>query len=424
MAQLSDDCFAFGGELMRLDEAIRRARDNLVCVAAAETAALTDAVGRILAQDVVSPMDVPPYANAAVDGYAVYHADLDPDRDTVLPVAGRAAAGHPLDRPADRGAAVRIFTGAPMPDGPDTVLMQEDCRQTGDRVAIRPGIKKGANRRDAGEDIAAGAVVLTRGRMLRPQDVGLAASIGLTTLSVFARLRVAVFSTGDEVREPGRPLVDGALYDSNRYILQAALQQAGCVVTDLGILNDDFADIRGALRQAAEAHDLLVTSGGMSTGEEDHVRAVLEEEGRVDFWRLAIKPGRPVGFGMVSGPDGPVPVMGLPGNPVAALTTFLCIGRPILAALGGATEVPPRRFAVRLGFAYSKKAGRREFVRAVLERDSDGALVAGKYGRSGAGILSSLSGAEGFVELGEEDTILDPGIDVDFIPFSEFGLSR
>jgi len=424
MAQLSDDCFAFGGELMRLEEAVRRVRENLVCVASPETAALGDAVGRVLAEDVVSPLDVPPYANSAVDGYAVYHADLDPDRDTMLPVAGRAAAGHPLDRPAEPGTAIRIFTGAPMPAGPDTVLMQEDCRETDGRVAIRPGIKRGANRREAGEDIAAGAQVLSQGCVLRPQEVGLAASIGLTNLPVFARLKVAVFSTGDEVHEPGQPLPEGALYDSNRYTLQAALRQAGCRVTDLGILKDDYDTIRAALRGAAAEHDLLVTSGGMSIGEEDHVRLVLEQEGRVDFWRLAIKPGRPVGFGMVSAPDGPVPVMGLPGNPVAALTTFLCIGRPVLAVLGGAVETPPRRFAVRLGFAYKKKAGRREFVRAVLDRDKAGVLVAGKHGRSGAGILSSLSGAEGFVELGEEDTILGPGVDVDFIPFSEFGLSR
>ncbi len=422
MAQLSDDCFAFGGELMRLDEAVRRVRENLVCVAGVESVPLVEAVGRVLADDVVSPINVPPYDNAAVDGYAVFHADLDPDRDTVLPVVGRAAAGHPLDGPARRGIAVRIFTGAPMPAGPDTVLMQEDCQQTGERVAIRPGIKKGANRRDAGEDIAAGAAILNKGQALRPQEVGLAASIGLVLLPVYARLRVAVFSTGDEVCEPGGPLPEGALFDSNRYTLQAALRQAGCAVTDLGILPDEFAAIRAALRAAAADHDLLVTSGGMSTGEEDHVRLVLEEEGRVDFWRLAIKPGRPVGFGMVSGPAGPVPVMGLPGNPVAALTTFLCIGRPVLAALGGADAATPHRFAVRLAFAYKKKAGRREFVRAVLEPDATGGLVAHKHGRSGAGILSSLSGADGFVELGEEDTILEPGTDVDFIPFSEFGL--
>lgn len=424
MAQLSDDCFAFGGDLMRLDEAVRRVQADLVCVAEPETVALEGAVGRVLAEDVVAAMDVPPYANAAVDGYAVFHADLDPDRETVLPVRGRAAAGHPLDGPAAPGTAVRIFTGAPMPEGADTVLMQEDCRQTEDRVAIRPGIKKGANRREAGEDIRAGSVVMRRGAVLKPQEVGLAASIGLTDLPVFARLRVAVFSTGDEVCEPGRPLPEGALYDSNRYTLQAALGQAGCRVTDLGILKDDFATIQAALREAAAGHDLLVTSGGMSTGEEDHVRLVLEEEGRVDFWRLAIKPGRPVGFGMVSGPAGPVPVMGLPGNPVAAMTTFLCIGRPVVAALSGAVQAAPRRFAVRLAFDYKKKQGRREFVRAVLAPGADGALEALKHGRSGAGVLSSLSGAEGFVELGEESTILKPGTMVDFVPFSEFGLLR
>lgn len=415
MAQLTDDCFAFGGDLMPVQAALDLLRRRVAPVTVAETVPLAAALGRVLAEDVVAPFDVPPHDNSAVDGYAVFFDDLNADGETVLPVTGRVAAGHLLGRDGRRGEAVRIFTGAPMPAGFDTVLMQEDCRVDGDAVTIPPGIKRDANRRKAGEDVTRGAVVLGAGRRLRPEDIGLAAALGRKELSVCRPLRAAVFSTGDEVREPGQDLPQGCIYDANRFALLAVLRQLGCEVTDLGILPDSLDTIRDALRAAASEHDVLVTSGGMSTGDEDHVKAAVEALGSLHFWRLAIKPGRPVALGQV----GSAAFVGLPGNPVAVMVTFLRIARPILLRLMGADEAEPRLFPVRAGFAYKKKPGRREYVRATLTRDADGVLTAIKHPRDGAGILSSMVESDGLVELPEDLSRLEPGTMVEFLPFSE-----
>lgn len=421
MAQLSEDCFAFGGQLMSAATALEALRARIRPVAERQSVPLAEALGRVLAADVTAPRDVPPHDNSAVDGYAIFHADLDPGHDTVLPVGGRAAAGHPLGRPARRGEAIRIFTGAPMPQGPDgggpdTVMMQEDCVAEGDRVRLRPGIRQGANRRRAGEDVRAGEIVLHAGSRLRPQEIGLAASLGRTGLDVFRPLRVALLSTGDEVREPGQALPEGAIYDANRYTLAALLRGLGCAVTDLGILPDRLDEVRAALAGAAAGHDLLLTSGGMSTGEEDHMKAAVESLGSLHFWRLAIKPGRPVALGQV----GEVPFVGLPGNPVAVMVTFLVFARPLILQLAGASEAAaaPRLFRVRAGFDHKKKEGRREYLRARLERDAEGRLVARKFPRDGAGILSSMVEADGLVELGEDVVRLAAGSEVDFLPFS------
>src|SRR5215470_3441095 len=338
-----------GGAALKLIEA------RTVALPEPETVPLSLARGRILALPVVAARSVPPHDNAAVDGYAVFFDDLAAGAETVLAVEGRATAGHPLEHPARRGAAVRIFTGAPMPEGPDTVFMQEDCREDGGKVRLPPGLKRGANRRRAGEDVTAGTTVLARGLRLRPQEIGLAASLGVTELSVYRRLRVALLSTGDEVREPGTPLPPGAIYDANRVMLLALLDRLGCTVSDLGIRPDREAMLADTLTHAAAEHDLIVTSGGVSTGEEDHVRAAIERLGRLDFWRLAIKPGRPVALGNIRG----VPLIGLPGNPVAAALTFAIIGRPLILRLAGASEPLPATFRVRADFAHKKRAGRR-----------------------------------------------------------------
>lgn len=432
MPQLSDDCFAFDGPPMPATDALRRATEKLVPVAQPETVPLAEAAGRILCADIVAPHAIPPYDNSAVDGYAVYHADLDPARETVLPVIGRIAAGRPLARPLCRGEAARIFTGAPMPagpdggPGPDTVMMSEDCRPSADgaRVAIAPGIKPGANFRAAGEDVAAGTVVLRAGTRLGPAEVGMLAACGRTDAPVFARLRVALFSTGDEVTEPGARLPPGALYDSNRFAVAAGLRALGCVVQDLGILKDEAAMVRATLTEAARHCDAILSSGGMSMGEEDHVRAVLEDMGRLDVWRVAIKPGRPIGLGMMKGGGQEarwVPVIGLPGNPVAALTTFITLARPVLQILMGAPPLTPRRQPVIAGFDYKKKAGRREYVRSRLapRTEGSGLPIAEKHGRGGAGVLSSMVGADGFVELPEDSTHIRHGDQVEFLPFSE-----
>src|SRR5580700_8876826 len=367
MAQLSDDCFAFGGTLLSVGAALALNAGRVGPVGGDETVLLREAMGRILAHDLVAEMDLPPHANSAVDGYAITHADLSPDSDTVLPVTGRAAAGHPLGRAIERGEAIRIFTGAPMPDGADTVMMQEDCTLIDGKVTLQPGIRKGANRRHAGEDVEKGSVALAAGRRLRAADLGLAAALGHDRLRVYQKLRVALMSTGDEVREPGTELPPGAIYDANRIMLGSLLRGLGCRVSDLGIRPDRAAALADTLAAAAKEHDLIVTSGGVSTGEEDHVRAAIESLGRLDFWRLAIKPGRPVALGQVNG----VPLIGLPGNPVAAALTFAILARPLILRLGGAKGEAPLAFRVRAEFAYKKRPGRREYVRANLRRDGD-----------------------------------------------------
>ena len=414
MAQLSDDCFAFGGELMTVAAALAEIQARVTPVVGTEEVPFAAAVGRILARDIIATMDLPPHANSAVDGYAVAHADLMPDRETVLPVTGRAAAGHPLGRPARRGEAIRIFTGAPMPDGTDTVMMQEDCAIEGQQVRLKPGIRKGANRRHAGEDIARGETALAAGLRLRAPELGLAAALGHSELSVFTSLRVALLSTGDEVREPGALLPPGAIYDSNRAMLAALLTGLGCAVTDFGIRPDRELALTDTLAAASRDHDLIVTSGGVSTGEEDHVKAAIERLGTLHFWRLAIKPGRPVALGRVGG----VPLIGLPGNPVAVIVTFVVLARPLILQLAGAAPSSPRLFPVRAGFAYRKKPGRREYVRATLRREGD-AVVAVKYPHDGAGILSSIVRSDGLVIVHEASSEIAVGHIVDFLPFSE-----
>ena len=421
MAQLSDDCFAFGGELMPAAEALARLAETTDTVATPEEVSLHQAHGRVLARDVLSAHDVPPHDNAAVDGWAVFFDDLNPNGDTSLPWSERIPAGRPLGHAARRGVAVRVFTGAPMPGGedgapgPDTVLMQEDCREAAGVVVIPPGIKLGANRRFAGEDIKNGAVILSAGRRLRPQDIGLAASVGLTTLWVYQPLKVAVFSSGDEVFEPGSALPPGGIYDSNRFMVIALLEALGCDVDDLGILPDRLDAVRQALDNASGSHDVLITSGGVSTGEEDHINAAVEALGNLHFWRLAIRPGRPIALGQV----GRVPFVGLPGNPVAVLVTFLRFARPLLLRLSGAAEVEPHHYPVCAAFDYKKKKGRREWLRARLRTLDDGSVAAEKYDRGGAGILSSAVFADGLIELAEDVTQVERGMTVDFFPFNE-----
>jgi len=426
VTRLSDDCFAGDDRPMRLDEALAILLPRLPVLAGVEHAPLAQSLDRILAADVTAEIDVPAADNSAVDGYAVYFDDLDPCNETRLPVGGRAAAGHPLDRPARRGEAIRIFTGAPMPAGendkegaPDTVLMQEDCVEQNGVVTIGPGIARGANRRRAGEDLAKGTVALAAGTRLRPQDIGLAASLGATDLAVRTKLRVALFSTGDEIAEPGRSLEPGRIYDSNRYTLAALLTQLGLVVSDLGILPDRREAVTAALVDAAGDHDAIVTSGGVSVGDEDHVKAAVAAHGRIHLWRLAIKPGRPVALGQIRSGDASRPFFGLPGNPVAVGVTFLRLMRPMLLKLMGASRVEPHMFRVRADFAHRKKPARREWVPARLVADGSGGLMAQKFAHPGAGILRSLVDADGLVELPEDMTELAPGMPVDFLPFNE-----
>ncbi len=401
MAQLSDDCFAFGGKLQSVDAALELIARSIACAVDIETASVLDADGRVLAADLFAPVDLPPFANSAVDGYAVRLAEVG---EQVVPVSGRLAAGHAA-RPLAPGTAQRIFTGAPLPPGADTVFMQEDVEALADGVRLPPGLKLGANTRPAGEDIARGAPALAAGTRLRPQDVALAAALGLGRMEVRERLRVALFSTGDELVDPPARPGPAQRFDSNRVLLAALCRRAGAEVTDLGILPDRKDAIAAALAAAAPGHHAILTSGGVSAGEEDHVRAAVEAAGRLAFWRIAIKPGRPVAMGQV----GDAAFMGLPGNPVAAYVTFVRIARPLLAALSGETYRWPAAMLVPAGFSYRKKPGRREYVRVRLE-----AGRAQKHPTEGAGILTSLTQTDGLLELDDEVLDVTPGDPVAF----------
>jgi molybdopterin molybdotransferase len=414
MAQLSNDCFAFGGELMSVDEARELVLARLPPVADVEPVPLNEADGRVLAETIVAPVDLPPFDNSAVDGYAVRHRDLAATAPTLLPLAGRVAAGATLQGEALAGHAVRIFTGAPMPAGLDTVFMQEDVTLRGDAVTLPPGLKREANTRRAGEDLPKGARALAAGRRLTPGDVALLAALGLAEVPVRRRLRVALFSTGDEIVSPGEPLRPAALYDANRFMLHALLRRLGCAVTDLGVLPDRREAVASALSGAAPEHDLILTSGGVSTGEEDHVKAAVESGGSLAFWRLGIKPGRPVALGVVAG----TPFIGLPGNPVAVFVTFTQVARALIARLAGESFAPPLPLTVRSGFSYKKKEGRREYVRVRLVPGADGALEAQKHPREGAGVITSLTETDGLVELPEGVTRIEAGEPVGFLSYA------
>jgi molybdopterin molybdotransferase len=415
MAQLSDDCFAFGGPMMSVDEAVAIIAARVSAVQDAETVSLRNADGRILAGDISAPLPLPPFTNSAVDGYAVRGGDLPQEAEAAFPVTGRVQAGASAGAAIAPGHAVRIFTGAPMPDGADTVFMQEDVRVEADnKVVIPAGLKPGANVRPAGEDIPVGHAALKAGQRLRPQDVALIAAFGLTEVDVRRRIRVAVFSTGNELVSPGAPRAAAQLFDSNRFMLMAMLSRLGCEVSDLGILRDDRASLAHGLKQVAAAHDLILTTGGVSTGEEDHVKAGVEDVGTLVLWRMAIKPGRPVAMGIIGG----TPFIGLPGNPVASFVTFVHIVRPTVLALAGATQQPLVPMPVRAAFTYKKKIARREYVRVNLRKAADGALEATKFPREGAGLLSSLVDTDGLVELGEEITQVQPGQTVGFLSYA------
>ncbi len=416
MTGLQDDCFKIGDDLLAFNDGLKILKDRTHVVVGTETISLSDALGRVLAQDITAPRDVPPHDNSAVDGYGVRFSDLDSTSQTRLPVTARIAAGHPLDRASEAGEAVQIFTGAPVPDGMDTVFMQEDVVLDGLHVILPQGITSGANRRMQGEDVMAGDVVLRTGQYLRAQEIGLAASLGLGKLKVYCRLRCAVFSTGDEVFDPiYDETKEGAIFDANRYTIGALLKGLGCEVTDLGILPDRVAEIRSALHDAYPGHDLILTSGGVSLGEEDHITHVVRSLGSIDFWRLAIKPGRPMAFGKIVD----TAFVGLPGNPVAAMVTFMRIARPLILALSGRLNVDPHIFRIPAGFSMSKKAGRREWLRANLQSDENGHVTVHKHPSQGSGILTSMVASDGLVELVEDLTQVNEGDLVDFLPFVE-----
>ncbi len=421
MTEMSrDDCFEANPARMPFETSLERARmlaDALGAVAETRTLPLAQACGRVLAAPIAAPRDIPAHDNAAVDGYAFAFADYDPENGTDLPVSARIAAGHPLDGALERGTAARIFTGAVMPEGADTIAMQEDTFDDGETVNIPPGLKPGANRRKAGEDIRANQTVLRPGALLRPQDIAAIASLGFAEARCHERLRVGLFSSGDELLRPGDPFRPGAVYDSNAVMLETLGDLAGAQITDLGVLPDSREAVQGRLKEAAVDYPLILTSGGASLGEEDHLTATLRALGEISLWQVAIKPGRPICAGRI----GRSAIVGLPGNPVAAFVCFLLYVYPLIQSLGGAGWRRARRYTMPATFTMSKKPGRREFIRGMLD-ETEGELRARNYERTGSGLITSLREADGLIEIPEDTVEITPGDPVAFIPFTEFGI--
>jgi molybdopterin molybdotransferase len=399
-------------------DALTLLRARVRPVTGTETIPLAAATGRWLAEAITSTRDAPGFDNVAVDGYAFAHRSLGDGPTRLALLEGRAAAGHPHPGEVPAGAALRVLTGAPLPAGTDTAVMQEDARIEGDTVLVAAGLRPGANCRRQGEDLRRGQTVLEPGIRLRPQDIALAAVAGRGSVTVFCPLRVALLSTGDELADAGKPLGDGATPDVNRPMLQGLLEAQGCQAVDLGIVGDRVAALEERLGAAAAAHHVLITSGGASKGDEDHVIRTIARLGRLDLWQIAIKPGRPLAFGQI----GACTTIGLPGNPVATFVCFVRFAQPVLAALGGGRWPEPQAFPVAAGFSMQKKAGRREYLRGVLATGEDGRLRAERVGREGSGIVTSLTAAGGLIEIAEEVTRIAPGDLVDFVPFSEFGI--
>ncbi|MGC8703230.1 MAG: gephyrin-like molybdotransferase Glp [Thiomonas sp.] len=403
---------------LRVDAALAVMQASVQPVSAVERVAVRAALGRVLAQDVVSPIDVPAHDNSAMDGYALRGDDLAAQGDTVLAVAGRGLAGHAYAGDVAPGSALRIMTGAIMPAGCDTVVPQEFCRVEGDTVIIPQGVvRAGDNRRLRGEDLARGKTALPAGKLLRPADLGLIASLGMAEVSVCRRLRVAFFSSGDELRSVGQPLDAGCVYDSNRYTLWGMLERLGCEVIDLGVVPDNPQAVEAALRTATECADVVITSGGVSVGEADYLRSTLASMGEVVFWRIAMQPGRPLAFGQLRSDGHSAWLFGLPGNPVAVMVTFYAFVRPALLHCMGASPQPQPMLRAVSAQTLRKKPGRTEYQRGLLSPLPDGRWQVSAIGNQGSGVLSSMSQAHGLIVLPHDQTTAQAGDLVDVLLF-------
>jgi molybdopterin molybdotransferase len=422
--QLIDDCFAHDRERLTHSQAIELLKSSVDPVAAAESVPLDDALGRILAEPIRATEPVPAHTNAAVDGYAFAARDYDRATGATLPISGRVAAGRPMAEGALAAGAVRIFTGAALPAGLDTVAMQEDCRELSEQnkamVRLPSGLKAGANVRRAGEDVRAGEVLFEPGHIIRPQDLAALASVGHAFVPCFRPLRVGLVATGDEVAAPGSgPLRYGSVYDANTAMLTTLARLAGAQAEGLGIWPDRAEEVERRLAAQAPRFDVLVTTGGASRGEEDHIAAALQHLGTRHFWQIAVKPGRPMMLGQI----GSTIVIGLPGNPVAVFVCFLMYAWPMLRRLGGAPWPEPQRLIARARFAFPKrKLGRREFWRGTLT-DEAGELGVIKYARDGSGLISSLRAADCLIDVAEDVPEVREGDPLSVIPFSAFGIA-
>lgn len=410
---MTDCCYNPSEKMLTADEAIDFLLQRVNPITETESVDLFSARNRVLASPIRSSVNVPPADNSAMDGYVIRLSDLNTNDETTLRVSQRIPAGT-VGEVLEQGTAARIFTGAPIPEGADAVVMQERCEQDGDNVTIRADVKLGDHIRKAGEDIQSGTVVLEAGKRLLPQDVGLIASVGIATVDVVRRPRVAIFSTGDELVAPGDKLGPGQIYNSNRFILTGLLQILGCEIIDLGNVPDLMDATREALQSAAKNADLIMTTGGVSVGEEDYVKAAIDELGSVDMWKVAMKPGKPVAFGQL----GDAAFLGLPGNPVSVFATFCLFARPFILRLQGINDVLPRRMQVTADFDWPHAGPRREFVRARVQTNDQGVTLATLYPSQGSGVLTSTVWANGLVEIAEHVTV-KKGDSVTWLDFSE-----
>lgn len=429
-----DLCYEGDPELLPATEASRRISAHIPVIDESETLPLTEALARVLASDVHSPLDVPGHTNSAVDGYALHGHELPDEGELTLQEIGHSLAGKPFAGSLNAGECVRIMTGAVMPRGADTVVMLEHARCERDTnnahkratIRIASGHRSGQNVRQAGEDLQAGQLMLTRGTRLMPAALGMLASVGIGEVAVTRALRVAFFSTGDELRSLGEPLAAGQVYDSNRYILRGMLLRLGVDFIDMGVVRDDPQQLRKALDEACAQADVVITSGGVSTGDADYIKELLEERGQIGFWRIAIRPGRPLAFGSLqrklvgeqTGNNSTAAFFGLPGNPVAVMVTFYQFVQPaLLTMMGSQAPLPVPLLDARCAHALRKKPGRVEYYRAVLLRGSDGELQVRPTGKTGSGLLHTMNDANCLIVLAEELDDVPAGSMVQVQPF-------
>ena len=415
MTQLSNDCFKHSKKRISLEKAVSVLEKRIKCIKKTQKIKLDQALGRILSKDIISKINVPLFNNTAVDGYAFKYSDLNKKKETTLKLNGRIAAGQNFNQKIKTSEIARIFTGAKVPEGADTVIMQEDCNVVGNKIVLKPGIYRSANIRKKGEDIKYGKKIVSKGLKLKAQDIALIASIGIKEIDVFEKLTVGIFTTGNELYEPGTKTSNSGIYDSNRYCLKNLLETINCVVKDYGIKKDKEKLIKNTLKKISKECDLIITTGGMSVGEEDYVRKVVEKNGSLNFWNISIKPGRPVALGNIF----KKPFIGLPGNPVSVMITFMKIGIPTINQLSGHLSNDNKAFNVITDFNFKKKTGRKEFLRVKLLKKSNGEVKIKNYPNTGSGVFSSMVETDGLIELPEKLSYLKKGTKVKFMPFSE-----
>lgn len=427
--RLLNDCFLHDKDRLRHDEVLKILEKNLNTISKIEQLETEQANGRFLAADVIAPRNVPFHDNAAVDGFAFNHQDYLSRNGKTYKISSRFAAGKSERQRLVGETACRIFTGAAVPVGADCIVMQEDCTidENNQTVTIPTGLKLGANLRKSGEDTRADDIVVKKGTRLRPQEIAAIASLGFSNISVFEKLRIAIVSTGDELLDPedGKDLAYGQVFDSNRAMLKTLCETLPVHISDLGIVQDNANEIEQTIKEAATTHDLIMTTGGASRGEEDHIISTIDKIGKRHLWQIAIKPGRPMSFGQINGKNNDCVFLALPGNPVAAFTCFLLYAQFSMRILAGGNSLTVLKFKVPAAFEIRhKKTDRREFLRGWLEQDENGTFQAHKFKKDGSGLISGLRQATGFIELSEEIEKVQYGDQISFTPFSAFGITE